>query len=98
MPLDTQTQALIESMKQGGFKPASQIPLEASRTGLTQMAVTMAAPKVDVFASEDCAIAGPGGELAVRIYRHAARNHGETSPAVVFFHGGGMYLGDLDTH
>jgi len=98
MPLDKQTQALIEQMKQGGFKPANQIPIEASRTALTQMAITMAAPKVDVFACEDRNIAGPGGKIPVRIYRHAARINGEASPAVVFFHGGAMYLGDLETH
>jgi hypothetical protein len=72
MPLDQQTQALIEQMKQGGFKPANQIPIEVSRTALTQMAITMAAPKVDVFACEDRHIAGPGGEIPIRIYRHAA--------------------------
>jgi len=98
MPLDKQTQALIEQMKQGGFKPASQIPIEASRTGLTQMAITMAAAKVDVFSSEDCNIAGPGGDLPIRIYRHAAKTDGQTSPVAIFFHGGGFYLGDLETH
>jgi acetyl esterase/lipase len=96
--LDAQTQALIEQMKQGGFKPANQIPIEISRTALTQMAITMAAPKADVFASEDRNIAGPGGDLPIRVYRHAAKINGQTSPVVIFFHGGGMYLGDLETH
>ncbi len=98
MPLDHQTQALIDQMKQVGFKPASQIPIEESRVGLTQMAVTMAAPKVDVYASEDRHIAGPAGDIPIRIYRHAGQAEGQTTPAVVFFHGGGMYLGDLETH
>lgn len=98
MALDKQTQALIKQIKQGGFKPASQIPIEESRIALTQMAITMAAPKVDVFACEDRNIAGPGGDLAIRIYRHAAKIDGETSPVAIFFHGGGFYLGDLETH
>jgi acetyl esterase len=85
-------------MKQGGFKPAHQIPLEESRAGLTQMAIAMAAPKVDVFATEDRNIAGPGGDLPIRIYRPAPGAAGETRAAAMFFHGGGFYLGDLETH
>ncbi len=98
MPLDPQTRALLDQMKQGGFKPANQIPIEVSRTALTQMALSMAAPKADVFAIEDRNIAGAGGDIPIRIYRSAAGIDGEKSAAAVFFHGGGMYLGDLDTH
>jgi acetyl esterase len=97
-PLDAQTRALIEQLKQGGFKPAHQIPLEVSRAGLTQMAIAMAAPKVDVHSIEDRNIAGPGGDLPIRIYRTGPRLAGETQAATMFFHGGGMYLGDLETH
>jgi acetyl esterase len=35
------------------------------------------------------------GELRLRIYHPAP---GELRPVVVFFHGGGFVLGDLDTH
>lgn len=98
MPLDQQTQALIAQMKQGGFKPANQIPIELSRTSLTQMAISMAAPKEIVYSSEDFNIAGPGGDIAIRMYRHAAKRDGETSAVAIFLHGGGFYLGDLETH
>lgn len=97
-PLDAQTRALIGQMKQGGFRPAHQIPLEVSRAGLTQMALTMAAPKVDVYSIEDRNMAGPGGDLPIRIYRPGPRLAGEARAAALFFHGGGMYLGDLETH
>ncbi len=96
--LDTQTRALIRQMKQGGFKPAHQIPLEVSRAGLTQMALAMAAPKVDVYSIEDRAIEGPGGDLPIRIYRPGRQAAGQTHAAAVFFHGGGFYLGNLETH
>jgi len=97
-PLDAQTRALIEQMKQSGFKPAHQIPLEASRAGLTRMAIAMAAPGAEVFTTEDRSIAGPGGSLPIRIYRPGPGRAGEARAAVVFFHGGGFYLGDLETH
>lgn len=97
-PLDAQTRALIEQMKQGGFKPAHQIPLEVSRAGLTHMAIAMAAPKVDVYSIEDRTIVGPGGGLPIRIYTPGPKLAGEIRATALFFHGGGFYLGDLETH
>jgi len=50
----------------------------------------------DVASAEDRVIAGPGGEIPVRIYR--PHGHCEMRPAVVFCHGGGFVLCDLDSH
>lgn len=97
-PLDEQTQALLQQMKAGGFKPASQIPLEESRAGLTQMAIAMAAPAKDVHSTEDQTFPGPGGAIPIRIYRPRQAADGERLACAVFFHGGGFYLGDLETH
>ncbi|HKV20536.1 MAG TPA: alpha/beta hydrolase [Mycobacterium sp.] len=50
----------------------------------------------DVAAADDSMIPGPGGDLRVRVYRP----HGvaDSRPAVVFAHGGGFVLCDLDSH
>ena len=50
----------------------------------------------DVAAADDRMIPGPGGDLRVRVYRP----HGvaDSRPAVVFAHGGGFVLCDLDSH
>jgi acetyl esterase len=49
-------------------------------------------PVADV---RDTTIAGPGGDIPVRVYRPATRRTGG-QPAVVYLHGGGWVLGDLD--
>ena len=41
-------------------------------------------------------IAGPGGELPLRVYRPLGLTG--TPPAIVYLHGGGWVVGDLDTH
>jgi acetyl esterase len=46
---------------------------------------------------EDRAIEGPAGPVAVRIY-WPPTDPGASAPVVVFFHGGGFVIGDLDTH
>lgn len=97
-PLDAQTQALQDQFKQAGFKPANQLPLEASRAGLTQMVAAMAGSKVEVFDISDRTLPGPGGALPIRIYRPGSPAKGVMQPAVMYFHGGGFYLGDLETH
>jgi acetyl esterase len=43
----------------------------------------------------DRAIPGPGGALPVRIYRPVA---GGTLPVIVYFHGGGWFMGGIATH
>lgn len=55
----------------------------------------------DVASAVDRLIPGPDGDVPVRIYRpHGDNPHGynEPRPAVVFCHGGGFMLCDLDSH
>lgn len=95
--LGIQEQALLRQMTADGFRPAHQIPLEQSRAGLTHMAIAMAAPKVEVGEISDRKIPGPGGDLPIRIYRPEGRAKGP-QPVALYFHGGGFYLGSLETH
>jgi acetyl esterase len=41
---------------------------------------------------------GPGGPIPVRGYRPKGAGKDEVLPALVYFHGGGWVIGDLDTH
>ena len=44
----------------------------------------------------DLSIPGPAGDIPARLYDPRASR--EPGPAVVFFHGGGFVIGDLDSH
>jgi len=95
MPLDPQCAALCEAAAKAGAPFDASDPLAARRA----YAATTAPYGYDpgpVKAVEDLAFDGPGGTLAVRVYRpHSAH---AVLPALVFFHGGGWVVGDLDTH
>ena len=46
----------------------------------------------------DLTAEGPGGPIPLRVYRPAGVPSGTALPVLVFFHGGGWVIGDLDTH
>jgi acetyl esterase len=68
---------------------------QSARDALRALAASRAAvPPPPVESVSDIQVKGAAGPLAARVYRVS----GETSPTVVFFHGGGWVAGDLETH
>ena len=48
--------------------------------------------------SVDGSVQGPLGEVPIRVHYPIAEAPGDLPPALVFIHGGGYIVGDLDTH
>jgi acetyl esterase len=74
--------------------PAATTP-EEMRRAWTLYARTLAAPRPAEIATEDRALPTPGQDVAVRIY-HPPGTEGPL-PCIVYMHGGGFMLGDLDS-
>jgi acetyl esterase len=66
----------------------------ASRAQMREMTLGFAGPQIHVGVSE-MSIPGPAGPIPARHYRPATS---DPAPLVVFYHGGGWAIGDLDTH
>ena len=92
MPLDPQVEALLAPAPEG-FEMTS-LPVDVLRKYVRES--TTAYPKLDVplRGVVDQAIPGPGGPLPIRIYTPTGK---APFPIVVYFHGGGWVVGDLDT-
>ncbi|AEC21991.1 alpha/beta hydrolase domain-containing protein [Pusillimonas sp. T7-7] len=96
MRLDKSAQALIDFTRQQGNPPLGQVPVEQSRAESNAVRAQLQ-PDPPVLASvEDGMISGPGADIPFRIYR--ADMASSSAPAVIFFHGGGFVMGDLDSH
>ena len=68
---------------------------QSARDALRALAASRAAvPPPPVESVSDIQVKGAAGPLAARVYRVGH----ETSPTVVFVHGGGWVAGDLETH
>ena len=90
MPVDPQF-ALLLAMSEGA-PPLSEVPIAALRMGRPKPEGFEPTPVAQVI---DENIPGPRGDIKIRIYRP----HAETGlPVVLFMHGGGFILGDLDSH
>jgi acetyl esterase len=93
--LDPTLQLALSGMKAFGMNGlASNNDVVASRTQMREMTLQFAGPQVHVGVS-DVSIPGPAGPIAARHYHPATA---EPAPLVVFYHGGGWTIGDLDTH
>lgn len=96
MPVDPHLAALLEFLAASG-KPMSEGTPEQARQSFRTLTVDLrdpgSLPAVD--AVEDITIPGADGDLAARVYTPSTPG---PLPTVVFFHGGGFVIGDLDTH
>lgn len=97
MSLDPQAKALLDGLAADPNAPRLiDLPPEGGREMYRAMASMLDAQGTPIGKTEDRMIPGPAGEIPVRIYTPVAG--GGTSPALVYFHGGGWVIGDLDTH
>jgi acetyl esterase len=97
MPVDPQIAAVLALMEQLGAPALSNRTPEQARAGMRAMTIDWrdAASLAAVRSVEDSTVPGPAGDIAIRVYRPDADG---PVPTVVFFHGGGFVIGDIDTH
>ena len=93
MPVDPAFAALLADKRSELRAPPAHVTADVMRAGNKAYLIT--APRTPIHAVEDRVLPGPAGPLNVRIYRPADDIH---RPVIVFCHGGGFVLGDLDTH
>ena len=97
MALHPQVIDLIRRAEEAGVRPAYELSPRDARAQMEQMSKIRDQDRTEVGAVADHLIAGPAGDLPVRIYTPPGAPDGP-QPALMFFHGGGHVVGSLDTH
>ncbi|MSQ42016.1 MAG: alpha/beta hydrolase [Dehalococcoidia bacterium] len=95
MPLHPQAKMVLDQMAALGQPPLGTLsPAETRKNSKArQQAQRTGVTPPPVHEVSDRTIPGPGGPIAVRIYRPTAA---PALPVLLWFHGGGWVLGDLD--
>ena len=97
MPLDPIVKAFLDQMAAQPGPKMQEMPAADARAMFAAM-MQMVGPKdVPVGKVENIAMPGPGGDLQLRNYTPVAAGS-DALPTLIFFHGGGFVIGDLDTH
>ena len=93
--LDDQVRLVLGLQKRAKLPRWQDLPLDAARRGFTRTARALApsSPEID---TRDLALDTPGATLRARLYRPFASDG--PSPVLVYFHGGGFVLGDIESH
>ena len=95
MPLDRHVRRLLDEMAALKQRPMWEIGPRAARAAM-RSSVFRAGNDPDC-GTEDRAVPGPADDIAVRVYTPRGAASG-LLPGLVFFHGGGFVIGDLETH
>lgn len=95
MPLDPQVRAALDAQAALGIPAAYTLPVPEARRQTLEQHALLALRRVPVAAVADRTIPGPAGEIAMRIYTPEGPG---PFPLLVFFHGGGWVICNLETH
>ena len=91
MTIDPQAKVVLDLLAAIGFTFGGTDPVSLRES----MALGNTLSPIQLAEVTDRTIVGPGGDIPVRIYRPSTE---PGLPVVVFFHGGGWVVGDLESH
>lgn len=96
MSLKPEVKALLEAYAQNPVPPLEQLPLAEARKGFEQSAKLMS--KAEKLANtKDFKIQGYKDEIKIRLYSPDGAD-GTKLPAIIYYHGGGWVIGNIETH
>ena len=99
MQIDKDTQALIDERIKNNAPPLESFTPQELRALRAKMAETPAELRVDISNVDDFYIKGSLGPIKVRKYSNNLSELPDIkNPLIIYFHGGGFVMGDLESH
>jgi acetyl esterase len=96
MQLDPHVKGLLDMIKAAGRPKIWQLTPAEARQGFAGLAKLADAKDVPIGKIENGELPGPAGPLRFRAYTPLSA--AAVSPGIVYFHGGGFVIGDLDSY
>ena len=98
MAIDPDTLAVLDLIRLAGRPPFETLTPDEARQAYMASRNVLQTPPEDVAESRDGTVPGPLGPIGIRLYRPMGTAASDVLPALVYYHGGGWMLGDLDSH
>ena len=95
--LDPELQAVTDAAKALGRPHGADVPLAALRAGYVAGSQMQGVTDVTCDKIQDLEIPGPASAIPARLYVPAGTGDAKT-PGMIFIHGGGFMIGNLDSH
>ena len=96
--LHPQARALLDLITARQIPPTHTLSVTDARAGYRERRSVTQPPPPDVAQVQELQASGPHGAVPLRLYRPLGWAEGQTLAVLVYFHGGGWTIGDLDTH
>jgi acetyl esterase len=96
LELAPDVQLLLALLRVAGHRGLDTMSPAEARAEIARAARTIGSPRVSLARVEPRVVAGPAGSIPARLY--VPRDDGRRPGLVVYYHGGGWVVGDLDTH
>jgi len=96
--LHPQTRTLLDLAERNNVPPTHTLPVDTARELYRDRRGTTQPAPPDMAAVLNLQAAGPHGPIPLRGYRPLGNQPDDILPVLVWFHGGGWVIGDLDTH
>ena len=97
MPLDARVRRFLDTLAASAAASTGALSVAERRRSLAQL-LGFSGPARAIGTVENRTLPGPACELRVRIYSPVGAGAREALPGLVYFHGGGMVAGSLETH
>jgi acetyl esterase len=98
MALDPQAANVIELVIKSGRPPYHQLTPKDARQMFRETRPASTPPAPQIGAVRELMAEGSAGPIPLRLYRPAGLADSRRLPVLVYFHGGGWVIGDLETH
>lgn len=93
--LDVGTRDVLRALKKSSWPAPMYLPVKQIREAFTGLFTEFGFPPLDGARVEEAVASGPNGDIRLRIhYPPAAKS---PAPALIYFHGGGMMTGQVET-
>ena len=98
MMLHPQARALLDLIEQSGLPPTHTLCVGDARVAYRERRHFTQPPPPEIGCVRDLQASGPSGSIPLRLYRPPGAGDDAVLPVLVYYHGGGWVMGDLDTH